>query len=144
MNIGDVAPNFVLKNQNGEIFELYKNLGKKILLVFYPEDNTIICSAQLTEYNKHLDNFIKHGIKVAGISKNSVQSHSGFCNKLKLKFPLLSDENKNVSKQYGALNIFGISKRMLILIGTDRRVLWVKSSFSFRFVKSRSILKKAG
>jgi peroxiredoxin len=136
MNIGDIAPNFVLKNHLGEEFNLYKNLDKKILLVFYPEDDTPVCSYQLKEYNNHLDDFIKNEIKVVGINTNSIESHLNFCSKLKLKFSLLSDENKNVSKKYNALNIFGINKRLLVLIGKDRKVLWIKSSFSFKFVKS--------
>jgi peroxiredoxin len=142
MNIGDIAPNFVLKNHLGEEFNLYKNLDKKILLVFYPEDDTPVCSSQLKEYNNHLDDFIKNEIKVVGINTNSIESHLNFCSKLKLKFSLLSDENKNVSKKYNALNIFGINKRLLVLIGKDRKVLWIKSSFSFKFVKSSSILTK--
>lgn len=144
MKIEDVAPNFVLKNQNGEEFELYKNLDIKILLVFYPEDNTPVCSAQLTEYNNHQDDFINSGIKVIGISTNSIKSHSNFCNKLKLNFPLLSDENKNVSKQYNALNIFGINKRLLVLIGNDGKIKWMNSIFPLTFTKTKTILKKAG
>jgi len=144
MNIGDVAPNFVLKDHNGEDFELYKNLDKKILLVFYPEDDTPVCSAQLTEYNNYLDEFINSGINVIGISTNSIKSHSNFCNKLKLNFPLLSDENKNVSKQYNALNIFGINKRLLVLIGNDGKVKWLNSTFPLTFTKTKTILKKVG
>ncbi len=111
MKAGNAAPNFILKDETGKEFELYKNLDKKILLVFYPEDDTPVCSAQLTEYNNNLDELIKSGIKVVGISTNSVQSHSNFCNKLELNFPLLSDENKSVSRQYDALNIIGMNKQ---------------------------------
>jgi peroxiredoxin Q/BCP len=91
MKEGDIAPNFILKDENGNDFELYKNLDTQVLLVFYPKDNTLVCSTQLEDYNNNLDDFITNGIKVAGISTDSIESHSKFCNKLKLNFPLLEN-----------------------------------------------------
>ncbi len=88
MKTGDIAPNFILKDETGKDFELYKNLDKQILLVFYPKDDTPVCSTQLAEYNDNLDEFIKNEIKVIGINADSVQSHLDFCTKLKIKFPL--------------------------------------------------------
>ncbi len=61
-------------------------------------------------------------LRVVGISTDSVKSHSNFCNKLKLNFPLLADEDKTVSKQFDAINFLGMNKRLLVLIGTDRKV----------------------
>jgi len=142
MNIGEVAPNFKLKDEVGKEFELYKNLEKNVLLVFYPKDDTPVCSSQLAEYNDHLNDFIISGITVIGINANTADSHRHFCSKLNLKFPLLSDEDKKVSKQYGALNLFGMNKRMLLLVGKDKRVKWTSSTFSFRFKKTWDILKE--
>ena len=142
MNIGDVAPNFILKDETGKEFELYKNLAKNVLLVFYPKDDTPVCSSQLAEYNDHLNEFINLGIIVIGINADTTDSHRDFCSKLNLKFPLLSDEDKKVSSQYSALNFFGLNKRMLVLIGRDKIVKWMASTLSFRFIKTEEILKK--
>lgn len=142
MNIGDTAPNFILKDETGKDFELYQNLEKYVLLVFYPKDDTPVCSSQLAEYNDNLNEFIEYGIKVIGLNADTAESHREFCSKLKLNFPLLSDENKQVSKQYDALNIFGMNKRTLVLIGKDKKVKWMASTLSIRFIKTEEILAK--
>jgi peroxiredoxin Q/BCP len=140
MKIGEIAPNFQLKDETGKYFELYKNLDSQVLIVFYPKDNTPVCSSQLAEYNDNLDEFIKNRINVIGINADNIQSHIEFCNKLKLKFPLLADEGKKVSKQYGALNIFGTNKRILVLVGIDKKVLWIAPTLSINFIKSEHIM----
>jgi len=142
MKAGDLISNFVLKDENGNAFELYKNLDNKVLLTFYPKDDTFVCSTQLSDYNKNLDDFIKYGIKVIGISTDSVESHSNFCSKLKLNFPLLADEDKTVSKQFDAVNFLGMNKRLLVLIGTDKKVLWIDSTMSITYIKTEEILEK--
>jgi len=142
MKEGDFVSNFILKDENGNEFDLYKNLDRKVLLAFYPKDDTLVCSTQLSNYNENLDDFIKHGIRVVGISTDSVESHSNFCRKLKLNFPLLADVDKTVCKQFDAVNFLGISKRLLVLIGTNKRVLWNDSTMSFTYIKTKEILKK--
>ena len=142
MKAGDIVQNFKLKDENGNVFELFKNLDKQVLLAFYPKDDTPVCSSQLSEYNHNLDDFINNGVRVVGISADSVESHSNFCSKLKLNFPLLSDENKNVSKQFDAINFIGMSKRLLVLIGTDKKILWADSTLTVRYIKTAEILEK--
>ena len=143
MKVGDVAPNFILKDQNGKEFELYKNLDKKLLIVFYPKDNTVVCSSQLAEYNESLDEFISNGINVVGINADSIHSHLNFCSKLKLKFPLLADEDKKVSNQFNAINFLGMNKRLLVLINIDKRVLWTESTLPVTYIKAGEILGRA-
>ena len=142
MKAGDIAPNFTIKDQNGKEFELYKNLDKHLLLVFYPKDDTPVCSSQLEEYNEDIDEFIKNNINVVGISTDSIQSHLNFCGKLKLKFPLLADEDKKVSKLFDAINFLGMTKRLLVLISTDKRILWTDSTLPVTYIKASEILKK--
>jgi peroxiredoxin len=142
MKIGDIVPNFTLKDENGNDFELYKNLDQLVLLAFYPKDDTLVCSTQLSDYNRNLADFITNEIRIIGISTDSVKSHSNFCSKLKLNFPLLADEDKSVSKQFGAINFLGINKRILVLIGTDKRVLWTDSTMSITYIKAKEILEK--
>ena len=143
MKVGDIVPNFKLKDETGKDFELYKNLDKQILLVFYPKDDTLVCSNQLAEYSNNLDEFIKNGIKVVGINSDSVQSHKDFCTKLNIKFPLLADEEKKVSRQFDAINFLGMNKRLLVIIGIDRSVLWTATSLPVTFIKTKEILEKA-
>jgi thioredoxin-dependent peroxiredoxin len=142
MKVGDVSQNFVLKDENGNDFELYKNLDTKILIAFYPKDNTFVCSTQLTDYNDNLDEFLKNGVKVIGISTDSIKSHFNFYSKLKLNFPLLADEDKSVSKQFNAINFLGMNKRLLVLIGTNKKVLWTDSTMSITYIKTEEILEK--
>ena len=140
MREGDIAPNFRLKDQDGNDFELYKNLTAKILLIFYPKDNTPVCSSQLSEYNSNINEFSRHEIKLVGISTDSVISHLGFSSNLKLKLSLLSDIDKSVSKKYKALNLFGINKRKLVLISIDRKILWIGNMLPVNYLKSGEIL----
>ena len=138
---GDIVPNFKLYDQEGNEFELYKNLDTQLLLVYYPKDNTPICSSQLAEYNHHLDDFIKNGVRVVGISTDTLDSHSAFCKRLNLNFPLLSDKDKKVSKQFDAINFLGMPKRLLILINSEKRVLWIGSTLSVTYIKTCEILR---
>lgn len=142
MKAGDIAPNFILKDQDGRDFELYENLSQKILLIFYPKDNTPVCSGQLAEYNHNIQKFIQAGIRPIGISSDSTNSHAEFCSKLNLEFPLLTDEDKTVSKLYNALNFVGMRKRHLVLVGTDKKVLWEQSIIPLNYIKSGEILEK--
>jgi thioredoxin-dependent peroxiredoxin len=142
MKTGDFVSNFVLKDENGKDFELYKNLDKLVLLAFYPKDDTLVCSTQLSDYNKNLNDFIRNGVRVIGISTDSVESHSNFCSKLELNFPLLADVDKTVSKMFKAVNFIGMNKRKLVLIGTDKKVLWIDSTISITYIKTGEILEK--
>ena len=142
MKIGDIAPNFRIKDEMGNDFELYDNLENNILLIFYPKDDTPVCSTQLAEYNNNIEEFTKYEIKLVGINTNTVQSHNSFSKKLSLKFPLLTDGDKKVSKKYNALNFLGTNKRLLVLISKDREVIWIDSTMSIIYIKSKEILQK--
>lgn len=139
---GDVAPNFILKDQNGNDFELYKNLDQKILLVFYPKDHSPVCTRQLNNYNRNLAEFDKLGIRLVGISTDDIHSHNSFCSSLELKFSLLSDQDKKVSQQYKAINILGINKRKIILINTDKKIIFGKYVLPFFYLNTYRILEK--
>lgn len=141
--LGDIAPNFTLPDQNGNKFELYNNLDKKVLLVFYPKDESPVCTKQLSEYNVNLKELEKHDIKIVAINTASENSHLSFCNKLNFKFPVLSDVSKEVSKKYKALNLFRFNKRKLVLVDKNRKIVCVNSTSLLNYVKVETILDKA-
>ena len=89
--IGQSVENFILKDQNNRDFNLYENLDVKVLLVFYPKDNTPICNLQLTDYDLNYDEFEKNNIRIIGINTSDVSEHNSYCEQKGFKFPLLSD-----------------------------------------------------
>lgn len=91
LEIGTKAPNFTLKNQEGNDISLVDFLGKKVVLYFYPKDNTPGCTSQACGFAEHYPDFIEQGAVVIGISKDSVESHRKFADKYNLPFILLSD-----------------------------------------------------
>ena len=99
---GDKAPAFTLKSDNGEKISLSTLKGKKIILYFYPKDNTPGCTTQACEYRDLQNDFKKSNVVVLGVSKDSLESHKKFRKDHKLNFPLLSDPDLNVHKAYGA------------------------------------------
>ncbi|MCD7809069.1 MAG: peroxiredoxin [Erysipelotrichaceae bacterium] len=91
LEIGMKAPDFELLNQNGETVTLSQHLGKKVVLYFYPRDNTAGCSKQACGFAENYPHFIEKGAEVIGVSKDSVKSHKRFAEKYDLPFALISD-----------------------------------------------------
>ena len=97
---GTKAPDFTLPDQNGAMHSLSDYSGHKLLLYFYPKDNTSGCSKQAEGYSANIDEFISKGVTVIGISKDSISSHKKFEDKYHLRFTLLSDPELSVIKAY--------------------------------------------
>ncbi len=100
--IGDKAPDFSLKDDSGRDCSLHDFLGKKVVLYFYPKDNTPGCTKEACSLRNSYDIFGKNNIIVLGVSYDSVASHKRFKDTYKLPFILLSDSSKEVAKLYGA------------------------------------------
>ena len=98
--IGKKAPNFKLNSTSGKIVELSKIKSKYIVIYFYPKDDTPGCTLETKDFNSLLSNFKKVKCEVFGISKDSLESHKKFKEKYKVKFELLSDEDKKSIKAY--------------------------------------------
>ena len=98
--VGKKAPNFKLNSTSGKIIELCKVKSKYIVLYFYPKDDTPGCTLETKDFNSLLSNFKKAKCEVYGISKDSLESHKKFKEKYKVKFELLSDEDKKSIKAY--------------------------------------------
>ena len=101
LEIGMKAPDFTLKNKNGEDFTLSSLLGKKVVLYFYPKDNTPGCTRQACAFAGAYKQFEAKGLEVVGISKDSVASHVKFAEKYDLPFILLSDPDRVAIEAYG-------------------------------------------
>jgi len=102
LKVGDKAPDFTLPDQSGSIRSLKDFKGKKLVLYFYPRDNTSGCTKEACAFQNNLTRLRRKGVEVVGVSADSVQSHEKFADKYDLKFPLLSDEKKEVIKAYKA------------------------------------------
>ena len=99
--IGTQAPEFTLPDQNGEMRSLSDYRGQKVVLYFYPRDNTPGCTKQACAFGELYSQFRKKGAAVIGVSKDSVASHKKFEEKYGLPFTLLSDTEKEVIQAYG-------------------------------------------
>ena len=101
MNIGENAPNFTLQDKDGKTVSLSDFKGRKVVVYFYPKDNTPGCSRQAVGFAENYNEFQKRNITVIGISKDSVESHVKFAKKYNLPFILLSDPELTAIQAYG-------------------------------------------
>lgn len=100
-NVNELAPNFILPDENGISHSLEEFKGKKVVLYFYPKDNTSGCTSQAIGFKDLNDEFKSLNAVIIGISKDSVKSHLNFKNKYDFPFILLSDESTDVLNKYG-------------------------------------------
>ena len=100
LEVGTKAPEFTLPDQNGEMHSLADYKGKKVILYFYPRDNTPGCTKQACGYSERYPQFLEQGVEILGVSKDTVASHKRFEEKQDLKFTILSDPELDVIKAY--------------------------------------------
>ena len=101
LELGTKAPDFTLPDQNGDLHSLSEYKGKKVILYFYPKDNTPGCTKQACGFAERYPQFTEKGAVVLGISKDSVASHKKFEEKYGLPFTILSDPELKVIQAYG-------------------------------------------
>ena len=106
---GSMAPNFAAKDANGETVRLKDLRGQKVVLYFYPKDDTPGCTKEACSFRDAFAEFKKRGIKVLGVSKDSEASHKKFAAKYKLPFTLLADPDHSIADAYG---VYGEKKFM--------------------------------
>ena len=117
-DVGDAAPDFELEGTQGS-FRLSDHRGERVVLLFYPGDNTTVCTKQFCSYRDNADAFGELEATVVGISSQSVDSHQGWSEKHGLNVPLLADEGGDVAKRYGAHTPIVGTKRAVIVIDED-------------------------
>jgi thioredoxin-dependent peroxiredoxin len=101
LKVGQKAPDFTVMNDNGEKVKLSDFKGKKVVLYFYPKDDTPGCTKEACAFRDGISEMKKKGAVVLGVSADSVESHKKFKNKFDLNFPLLADTEKKIIEGYG-------------------------------------------
>lgn len=112
LNVGDQAPDFTLLSDQGKNITLQNLRGKKVILYFYPKDDTPGCTKEACDFRDALTNFAAKNTEIIGISKDNPARHQKFKQKYSLPFTLLTDENADVCVAYGVINkksLFGKS-----------------------------------
>ena len=120
---GKKAPSFEYTNLKGQKISLDDFLGFKVLIYFYPRDNTPGCTKQACSLRDSMKLLKKMNIKVIGVSKDSEKSHINFTSKYDLNFDLVSDESKKIIKLYGVLNEKGSASRKSFLLDEKHTIL---------------------
>ncbi|MEP7211892.1 MAG: thioredoxin-dependent thiol peroxidase [Acidobacteriota bacterium] len=126
---GDAAPDFDSKDQNGNSVKLTDYKGKKVVLYFYPKDDTPGCTKEACSFRDADDVFNSKGIKVFGVSTDDEKSHQKFISKFQLPFDLLADTDKSIVESYGVWgekSMYGKkymgTTRKTFLIGEDGKI----------------------
>lgn len=102
LKIGDKAPHFQGRGQDGQIISLDQFIGKKLVLYFYPKDNTPGCTAEACDLRDNYDRFIEKDYAIVGVSADTEEKHKKFIEKYSLPFPLIADTEKEILKKYDA------------------------------------------
>lgn len=117
--VGDRAPAFTLPSTGGTPVSLSDFAGRPVVLVFYPGDDTPVCTKQLNCYNNELAQFTDVGAQVLAVSAQDMASHERFATKHGFQFPLLSDTDKAVAGLYGTLGPLGFPRRSVFVIDSQ-------------------------
>lgn len=137
------APPFRLQNAKNEWVDLNSFSGP-LLLVFYPGDFTSVCTKQLCSYQDSLGSLLGFGIQLLGISPDSPESHEKFAQEFQLKFPLLSDPNKETFQAYGVKSklLFGMVSRAIFVLDQNKNIVYEKvESTAITHRKAEELLK---
>jgi thioredoxin-dependent peroxiredoxin len=113
--LNENAPDFKLQDADGQSFRLSDRRGQRLLLVFYPGDDTPVCTRQLCDYRDGIESFRDLGVEVIGISADDAESHRRFRDKHQLPFVLLSDPDLKVAEQYGCKALIGMKRGVFLL-----------------------------
>lgn len=130
LKAGDKAPAFSMPTHTGEIASMEQYAGKKIVLYFYPKDDTPGCTMEAKDFRDHIKEFETAGAVIVGVSKDPVRSHEKFSEKYCLPFPLASDETGEVCEAYGVW----VEKSMYgkIYMGIERATFLIDAKGTLR------------
>lgn len=127
--VGDAAPGFTLAGTpGGRVYSLEGERGRPVVLVFYPADNTPVCTMQLRHYSADLDRFAGLGACLLALSPQDVESHERFATANELTVPLLADVDKAVGRAYGVVGPLGYYKRSVFVVDADGTIRYAHRS----------------
>ncbi len=112
--VGEQAPDFELPGTDGP-FKLSQHRGERVVLLFYPGDNTPVCTKQFCSYRDRPDDFAALNATVVGISQQDLESHEAFSAKFALNVPLLADVDKEVAGKYDASGALGVKRAVIVI-----------------------------
>lgn len=119
VEVGDIAPDFTLPGTSNKSYSLSQFRGQTVVLVFYPGDETLVCTKQLCSYNNDLQQFTKVNAQILAISAQDIASHESFSAKQGFKFPLLSDTQKTVANLYSVVGLLGLPRRSVFVVDAN-------------------------
>jgi peroxiredoxin Q/BCP len=122
--VGSSAPPFIAPDDEGHVFILNLNRNKFVVLIFYPGDDTPVCTRQLCELRDQWGRLQERGAYVVGVNPQSAESHRAFKAKHKLPFPILVDSGQRIARLYRANGL--IVKRTVYVIGKNGEILFAK------------------
>ena len=125
ISVGKKAPNFKYIDSDGNSLSLSDHKGQKVLIYFYPRDNTPGCTKQACSLRDSMDDLLEKNIKVIGVSKDSEKSHANFKSKFNLNFDLVPDTDKKIISSYGVLNEKGSANRKSFLVDEQGNILFI-------------------
>jgi peroxiredoxin Q/BCP len=127
VNVGERAPDFALPDGEGQTWRLSEHKGETVVLLFYPGDNTPVCTKQMCSVRDRWSDYVATGAKIVGISTDTVESHKGFAAKYNLPFPLLADPNEEVVCAYGVRSwLPNRSARAVVVINASGIITYKK------------------
>jgi len=126
--VGTDAPAFTAKDTNGNTVSLSDFTGKKVVLYFYPKDDTPGCTKQACSFRDSYADYQNKGMVVLGVSKDDEASHQKFTEKFNLPFPLLADVDGSIIKAYGVEGSSGYAQRVTYVIDENGKIAHVDSS----------------
>lgn len=130
LEVGTVVKNFTLEDAYGNKRSLYDYQGKKLVLFFYPKNNTTSCTIEACSFRDKIEEFDKRNIEVIGISRDSVVSHYKFSQKYDLPFTLLSDSSQEVISYFDILNVpsnpraISRAKRVTFILDENSKIIY--------------------
>ena len=119
VEVGDIAPDFTLPGTSNKNYSLSQFRGQTVVLVFYPGDETLVCTKQLCSYNNELQQFAKVNAQILAISAQDILSHESFSAKQGFKFPLLADTQKTVANLYSVIGLLGLPRRSVFVVDAN-------------------------
>jgi peroxiredoxin Q/BCP len=142
LQVNDKAPEFSLRDEQGRSFSLASHRGERLLLVFYPGDNTPVCTRQMCDYRDGVEAFAGMGVQVVGISNDDADSHRKFKEKYNLPFILLTDAGLETAERYDSKGLMGM-KRSVFLVDEEGVIRYKHIESLALFRRTRDELLKA-